>query len=437
MTNPNNTEDEHTTFDELCEPINSFLEQHEQDHPPHHREKLPFTDFVRKLVYHFAKNCASGRQLITDLETAPPELELGEVKRSTFFDAFKRFPVAWFANLLAFLLAAVAWQSIPELDTLGKLYCVDGSLFPAIASMLWAEYTSKHRAVRLHLCFELNRMVPAHFLVDTGKSNEKKALLQMLEAGVTYIADRGYLSFPLLAAIATAKAFFIIRAKANLVYQRVEKLPVSLPDPVRHLFRQVTDQRVRLTNAKNKPIYRLVSFYVGQEHYLILTNRLELTTFQVILLYAYRWQVELIFRFLKRSLNGLHLLSQAKEGVTIHFYALLITALLQLRLKQKCVAICEAMQPDNVALASADDTLTIADTITDNISSVSTDDPSTIAGLMIDPERLVGTRGSTFLATIGEKLKRYWKISRDWLTALRNFLHQPFNWRVIRVLGHY
>lgn len=276
----------------MCEPIDLFLEQHERDHPPHHRESLHFADFVRKLVYHFAKGCESGRQLLTDLETASPELKLGGVKCSTFFDAFQRFPVAWFASLLALLLGAVMWQAIPELAALGKLYCVDGSLFPAIASMLWAEYTSQHRAIRLHLCFELNRMIPAYFLVDTGKSNEKKALLRMLEAGVTYIADRGYLSFPLLAAIVAANAFFVIRAKVNLVYTCVEQLPVTLPGTVQHLFQHVTDQRVRLKNAKGQPIYRLVSFFVGRERYLILTNRMDLTTLQVILLYAYRWQVE-------------------------------------------------------------------------------------------------------------------------------------------------
>jgi len=80
MTGSNN-KDGHTTFDELCEPIKSFLEQHEGDHPPHHRETLHFADFVKKLIYHFTKNCESGRQWVTDLETAPPELELGEVKR--------------------------------------------------------------------------------------------------------------------------------------------------------------------------------------------------------------------------------------------------------------------------------------------------------------------------------------------------------------------
>jgi hypothetical protein len=415
MSNPDDSARYCTTFDALCQPVDPFLDQHERDHPPHHREKLHFREFVRSLVYHFVKGAESGRQLLTDIETAAPELELDEMKRSTFFDAFQRFPVAWFAALLTFVLGTVVWQAIPELDALGKLYCVDGSLFPAIASMVWAEYTSKHQAIRLHLCFELNRMIPAHFLVDTGNSNEKKALLQMLETGVTYIADRGYLSFALLAAIAAAEAFFIIRAKINLVYTRVERLPVNLPSTVQHLFRHVTDQRVRLTNAKGCPIYRLVSFWVGQEQYLILTNRLDLSTFQVILLYAYRWQVELIFRFLKRSLNGLHLLSHSKEGVMIHFYTLLLTALLELRLKQQCVKCYDALSP-------ASD------------SAPGSNQPA-IAGLMVDPDCLAGARGNTFLATVGEKLHGYWKISKHWLVALRNLLARPFDYQILMVLG--
>jgi hypothetical protein len=258
-------------------------------------------------------------------------------------------------------------------------------------------------------------MMPAHFLVDTGNSNEKKALLQMVEAGVTYIADRGYLSFALLAAIAVAEAFFVVRAKTNLVYKRVEKLPVDLPASVQHLFRHVTDQRVRLKNAQGRPIYRLVKFWVGNERYLILTNRFDLTTFQVILLYAYRWQVELVFRFLKRSLNGLHLLSHSANGVTIHFHALLVTALLELRLKQQCVAACDPVLTDQDAPTEAK--------------------PPAIAGLMVDPERLEGARGNTFLATIGEKLHRYWKISKHWLVTLRNYLARPFDQPVIAALG--
>ena len=121
---------------------------------------------MRLLVYHFAKGCESGRQLLTDVSTAETELELGEVKRSTFFDAFQRFPVAWFASMLSFLLATVVWPAIPELEALGKLYCVDGSLFPAIASMVWAEYRRNHQAIRLHLCFELSRDHPVQLKAE-------------------------------------------------------------------------------------------------------------------------------------------------------------------------------------------------------------------------------------------------------------------------------
>jgi hypothetical protein len=405
-----------TTFDELFRPLVEPLKQLEDEHPPHHLEKLSFKVFVRLLVYYFTKECKSGRLLLTDVKTAAKELKLSSVPHSTFFDAFKRFPVAWFVTLLSFLLTTVVWKAIPELAALGKLYCVDGSLFPAMATMLWAKYTSTHNAVRLHLCFELNRMIPVLFMVDTGNSNEKKALLEMLEAGATYIADRGYYSFPLLAAIGAANAFFVFRAKSNLVYTRVKRLPVDLPDTVQHIFRHVADQQVRVSNAAGRPIYRLVSFYVGKERYLILTNRMDLTTFQVILLYAYRWQVELIFRFLKRSLNGLHLLSHSKEGVTIHFYALLIAALLELRLKQLCVDLCES-------------TLTAETTAQEE-----TGQPA-ITGLMINPDQLAGTRGSTFLATIGAKLHRYWKIGQHWLVSLHNFLAHPLDQRVIEVLG--
>ena len=128
------------------------------------------------------------------------------------------------------------------------------------------------------------------------------------------------------------------------------------------------------------------------------------------------YAIELIFRFLKRSLNGLHLLSHSKEGATIHFYALLITALLELRLKQQCVDLCEISPPARFSLQAE------------------TDQPA-LAGLMINPERLAGTRGNTFLATVGEKLHRYWKISKHWLVALRNYLARPFDQQVVTALG--
>ncbi len=380
----------------------------------HHRETLTFIAFVRLLIYYFVTPTESGRQLLTDVLSAAPTLGLEKASRSTFFDGFNRFPVAWFQMLLGTVLTVTTWQRIPELDALGQLYCIDGSLFPALAKMVWAEYKSKSQAIRLHLRFELNRMVTVQFLVDAGNSSEREALRQMLQASVTYIADRGYVCFQLLADIVTAEAHFVMRMKSNLVYTVVETLTVELPEAVQHIFTQVSDQWVCLTGDGGQPIYRLVTFWVGSEKYLVLTDRLALTTFQIILLYAYRWQVELIFRFLKRTLTGLHLLSTSKEGVTIQFYLLLCTTLLQLHLKQACVATVADAHPHAAALPTPADT---------------------IPGLMIQPDMLRSARGQTFLATFGVKLHHYWKISIHWLITLRNLLPRPFDKAVIHLLG--
>ena len=232
-----------TTFDELLRPLQEPLAQHARDHPPHYLEKLHFADFVRLLIYYFTAGCQSGRLLLTDLDSAVPELNLRPVKRATFFDAFQRFPVAWWAQLFTFVLEAVTWQAIPELAALGKLYCVDGSIFPAIATMLGAQ-----------------------FLVADGNSNEKRALIKMLAADVTYIADRGYFAFYLPQAIVEAGAFFVIRAPRTFSREPTENLSVAVPATIRHIFSHITDQLVRLPNATGQPLYRLVSFQVGAEY---------------------------------------------------------------------------------------------------------------------------------------------------------------------------
>lgn len=47
MAQPNDSKQpKDTTFDELFRPLEEQLEQHEQVHPPHHREKFHFKDFA-------------------------------------------------------------------------------------------------------------------------------------------------------------------------------------------------------------------------------------------------------------------------------------------------------------------------------------------------------------------------------------------------------
>ena len=404
MTQPQGSAPNTTTFDQLLQPIKDLLDELEAQRTIHHLEKLSLSAFVPLLVYYFTTWVESGRQLLTDTLSAAPELGLEPVKRSTFFDGFNRFPVRYFQMLFATLLSTLSLPAIPELAMVGRVLCVDGSLFPALATMYWAQYQSTSNALRLHLAFELNRMVAVSILVESGNSSERSALRQMLETGVTYLLDRGYVSFPLLGQIAAAGAYFVMRMKSNLNYRVLEQLEVSLPEEVAGLFGSVRDLKVGLNGAEGNPLYRLVCFVFEGTSYRLLTNRWDLSTFEIMLLYSYRWQVELFFRYFKRTLGGLHLLSTSKAGVTIQFYALLITVLLQLKLKQRCVAAYES-------------------------------EPAAVLPLRVDAEEVIEGSGSMFFATVGQKLHRWWKISVHWLVHLRNLLARRFEAGVLRLLA--
>lgn len=390
---------EPTVFERLLEPINPLLEQQAAKLPFDPKEEFHFPLFVRVLLYNFVVGYRSLRLLITGLKSAPKALGLPTVARSTLSDAFNRFPSVLFLPLLQGLLSSISFLEIPELTALGRLYCIDASWFPAVANMEWAQFKENCRAIKLHLCWELNRMLPVGFLITDGKADDRSILRQWLKEGITYIADRGYVCFELFADIVKAHAFFIIRVRKNLVYQLVEALEATMPTAAHGLFKDLTDSSVRLSNDN---CYRLITFKVGATTFYILTNRIDLTTFQVITLYAYRWQVELAFRFIKRTMNGLHLISTSENGVSIQFYCLLITALLELHLKQFCVKKQDDYQQPSLPT--------------------------------VEKERPYED-AAAFVANIGQGLRRCWKVGVHWLLTLRNLIAHPFNAQAIALLS--
>jgi hypothetical protein len=404
-----------TVFSKLLEPLEDFIQAQNQALPRHPNQKYTYLDFFRLMVYFYVSGSTSLKLLIqTRLNSGllPSALGLYPVPYTTCQDAFERFSPDLFRAAFQHLLAHLPFKAVPEFAALGCLCCIDGSLFPVIRSMSWADYTGTHQALKLHLCFELNRMIPTDFQIGSGNSSERQALIEMAVKGVTYIADRGYMSFQLACSLTQIQAHFIFRVKTNWVIGARESLPVSLPSHVQSLFQNVTDELIRYTHDPSQALYRLVCFSVGGECYHLLTDRQDLTTFQVILLYAYRWQIELMFRFLKRTLNGIHLIRHDQRGVSIQFYMILIVALLELSLKQ---SILDPADP----VDSAEEV--------SQTSPIAKSDPNA----KTPPSRLDGVE---FVAALGRQMKIYWKIGIHWLTTLRDLLAFPFDDRSRQIL---
>ena len=331
-----NTHNRPLWFHEIVRPIASLIINPEYLPETDSGKKLTFRPFLTLLVYYYLKNIDSLRSLITHLKTENHVSKIGlfPVGLSTIHDCFHRYPIILFQNIYIYLLKTFPAFEIEEFKTLGRFVISDGSIFPIAVNQFWAEFRKRCKAVKMHLNFELNQMLPTCFLVTNGKHDERTSLRLMIQEAVTYIADRGYLSFDLFKDIIDESAHFIIRVRKNLHYQVKEQLKVQVIESVKYIFFQITDELVIFNSDKHQITYRRISFRTRKTLFILVTNRFDLTTYQIIRLYAFRWQIELFFRYFKRLLNGIHFINQSERGVTIQFYVILIINLLLLRLKQ-------------------------------------------------------------------------------------------------------
>ena len=397
-----------TVFDALLAPVLPILQQIEAGRKKHHNETFLWIDFVRILVFYFTKRCGSLNSLTVALENADPALELPVVPKMTLSDAFRRFPSTLMRQALTSLIEKLNLPENPELALIGPVRAGDGSEFPVVGGMTLPKSSERVPSLKLHLLFNVNQMIAADFLVDSAGSSERSAMRTMFQAHVTYVLDRGYMAFDLLRDIIAAQAFVVMRAYNNIVVETVKELPVTLPDRLTGHWIQVCDRIVQSSHPDAAGIlFRLVECTVGTTTYRLITNRTDLTTFQVIVLYAYRWQIELIFRFFKHTLNGVEVITQSKKGMDNFFAAMFLTTILHLYFKIDCLEQAGYLPPTQQDVLNEQG---------DDRTQISTDPARPTAHLAI----------AVLMARINDKLALFWKIPKHWLATVSDYLHRLF-----------
>jgi len=400
-----------TVFEKIISPLLPLLkEEADAIKNDANTYKLSLLFFSINLLYGIVKMTKSLRLLITEIKTTqdkPVNFELIQASSSMYSEAFSRYDPAIFRRIFYKLIEKLKFMEVAELKNLGRFLCVDGSIFPAFQTMEWAHYKKTANALKIHLAFELNRMLPVSFITTDANSSEKKALLMMLETGVTYIADRGYMSFSLFSKISAGSAFFIIRVKQSLLYTLQEDLSFEIPLQWQPYLSKVTDCKLTCNNDKENRLYRLITFVVNEETYFIMTNRFDLKTHEIIMLYAYRWQVELLFHCIKRTFGALHLWSHDSKGIQIHFYIYLIAYVLLLNFKQNC-----EIQKEEL-----------------NFHENDFSDNDTQQGKQQEQLRTPPACG--MVSILNGYLKNYWKLGIHWLSAVRNLAGRLFTKEIV------
>lgn len=243
---------------------------------------------------------------------------------------------------------------------LEKTIAVDGTFLHAVADVAWAVANSnnhgatRHRA-RLDAHLNVTTWLPETIVVPDPGQSEANSAIEHIQADRIYIYDRGYASFALIRAHyrktvgalnrrATGedqhvKSHFVIR------YKQTGKNSSSLKDDVEQSLTDedreagVTSDRIGYfisDSAKRAGVcgIKLREVIVPYEEkgkpkvLRIITNLLDVSAKTIALLYQFRWQVELFFRWFKSFGNFGHLISHSRSGVLSHLYVSIIAILL-------------------------------------------------------------------------------------------------------------
>lgn len=269
----------------------------------------------------------------------------GKVARSTLADGNERRDWRIFQDFGQILISTAQrlYQDEPlAIELRQPLFAFDSTTIDLCLSVFpWAEFRKTKAAVKMHTQIDLRGPIPTFVAVTPGKVHDVKMLDAMPVIGeAIYTMDRGYVDFARLYAIHQQGAFFVVRAKENLRYQRRYSLPKDKEAGIR------ADQVITLVTHKSKMGYpeplRRVS-YVDKERnkrLVFLTNNFDIAAPTVAAIYKQRWQVELFFKWIKQHLRIKAFLGTSPNAVKSQIWVALCVYLLVAITKKRLQVPC-------------------------------------------------------------------------------------------------
>ena len=190
-----------------------------------------------------------------------------------------------------------------ELDN--TVYALDTTTIEMSMSLFpWAHYGGTHAAVKLHTLLDLRGNIPSFLYISDAKTGELTVFDRLLfEPGSFYVLDRGFIDYARLYRLHEERAYFVIRARSNLQFSRLQSHPVDKSSGLR------CDQTVMLGGRYSareypQPLRRVKFFDAEHDRRLVfLTNHSLLPALSIAQLYRCRWQIELFFKWIKQHLR--------------------------------------------------------------------------------------------------------------------------------------
>jgi hypothetical protein len=210
----------------------------------------------------------------------------------------------------------------------GRFYAVDSTTIDLCMSIFrWALFRSTKSGIKVHTQIDIITEIPVFYRITNAKVGDCKAMDWIeYESNACYIFDRGYFDLARLFRIHLCGAFFVIREKGKPKIEIVDgEDMLDGEDGV------LLDQTVRFSGKRNAGNYpttiRRIVYYAADlgRSFVYYTNNFYLAAKDIALLYRYRWQVELFFKWIKQHLRVKRFWGDSENAVRIQIHVAIIT----------------------------------------------------------------------------------------------------------------
>ena len=214
-----------------------------------------------------------------------------------------------------------------EFELHGRFYAIDSTTIDLCMSVFrWAKFRSTKSGIKIHTQIDIVTEIPVFYRITNAKVHDVNAMDWFsYEPLACYVFDRGYFDLARLYTIHTFGAFFILREKGKPAYEIVDG--EDMFDGVDNVLK---DQSIRFTKKENKEKYpgtlRRIVYYAEELHrsFVYYTNNFYLSAKDIALLYKYRWQVELFFKWIKQHLQVKRFWGESENAVRIQIHVAII-----------------------------------------------------------------------------------------------------------------
>ena len=207
------------------------------------------------------------------------------------------------------------------------LRLIDSTPIPLGKLCGWAKSNGRIRGMKVHVVYDPHADCPRILdITDANVNDAQVGRAITIEAGASYVFDKGYCHYGWWTAIAAAGSIFVTRPKSNMGLALVKDRPVAQPQGDGFLV--LADSEVSLASKGDSklpiPLRRITVQREEGDTITLLTNDLQRRAVDIGQLYKGRWQIELLFRWVKQNLKIRKFLGNNDNAVRLQIFAAMI-----------------------------------------------------------------------------------------------------------------